>query len=219
MFNFKPNLSPLTTNKVKKLSLKDKLLALGRNNEGIAAVEFALLSPVMILLYFGLVEISMIIHADKMTSHASNVAGDLATQVANMDLDDVEDIFEATLATMSLPADQIDDVKIELLSYRMLADGTREQLGTATLNGGYDGTPYNPEDIGTRLLTTTSGAMVARVQYNYESVTSEIVSKLTVLDETFILKPRSSADIPFSLDGTPRTYTCTAAGSITVGCS
>ena len=195
------------------------LRAFRKNEDGIAAVEFALLSPVMIALYFGLVEISMIIHSDKITSHAANVAGDLATQVSNMDTDDIEDVFEASLATMALRPEQVGGVSMEVLSYRMLPDNTIEQIGQATLNGGYTGAAYDPTDIGPRLLTPTSGAVVARVQYNYESVTYKFVEAFTLLEETFILKPRSSADIPFSLDGTPGSFTCTSSGSYTVTCS
>jgi len=204
---------------IRPAQLRKKIRALRKNDEGIAAVEFALLSPVMIALYFGLVEISMIIHSDKITSHAANVAGDLATQVSNMDSDDIEDVFEATLATMALRPEQADGVSMEVLSYRMLPDNSIEQIGIATLNGGYVGTAYDPNDIGTRLLTPTSGAVVARVQYNYESVTYKFVEAFTLLEETFILKPRSSADIPFSLDGTPGSFICTSSGSYSVTCS
>ena len=198
--------------------LKAKIKSFGQADDGMAAVEFAILSPVMIALYFGLVEIATIINADKLTSHAANVAGDLATQVTNMDTDDIEDVFEAALATMSLKPAQAASVSMEILSYQMNSSGVREELGRATLNGGYNGAAYDPADIGTRLLTVNSGAIVARVQYRYESVTFKFVEKFTTLEETFILKPRSSQNIPFSLDGSHATYTCNSSGSYTVGC-
>lgn len=219
MLNLNHTSNLITKTRRKAASFKSRLLALGGNNQGVAAVEFAILAPVMIALYFGLVEISLIIQADKVTSHASNVAGDLATQLINIDEDDIEDVFEATLSTMSIPADQINDVKVELLSYRMDVNGDIEEIGRATLNGGFQGDAYDPTDIGPRLLTPTSGAVVSRVQFDYHSITSKFVSDRTELDETFILQPRASVPIPFSLDGTYRAYTCTAAGTIIVTCS
>jgi len=150
---------------------RKKIKALCQNDDGIAAVEFAILTPFMIALYFGLVEIAMIIHADKTTSHATNIAGDPV------------------------------------------------EIGRATLNGGFVGEAYDPADISARLLTPSSGAVVARVQYEYESITYQFVEKFTTLEETFILKPRSSADIPFSLDGTPGSFTCTASGEMSVSCT
>lgn len=218
MFNLKKTTKFLKASCSLPESLGTKLNSLRKDDGGIAAVEFAILSPVLIAIYLGLVEISMIIHADKLTSHATNVAGDLATQVSNMDADDMEDVFEASLATMSLKPNQIGDVGMEIISYNMLPNGTPQELGRATLNGGYTGAAYNPVDIAPRLLSVTSGAVVARVQYDYESVSYKFVEEFTTLDETFILQPRSSADIPFSLDGTPRTYTCTASSTASVTC-
>ena len=199
--------------------MKTKFKELRENNTGMAAVEFAILSPIMIMLYFGLVEISLIIQADKKVSHATNVAGDLATQVSNMDSNDIEDVFEATLATMSLNEENVGRVGAEILSYKMQADGTIDEIGRAQLNTGFVGTAYDPQDIGPRLLTPSSGAVVARIQFNYKSVTYKFVEEMTILEETFILKPRSSAEIPFSLDGSPGTFTCTSAGSLEVNCS
>jgi len=161
----------------------------------------------------------MLIHSDKITSHATNVAGDLATQVTNMDSDDIEDVFEAALSTMALKPSQSGNVTMEILSYNMDASGTPQEIGRATLNGGYAGAAYDPQDIGPRLLTVGSGAVVARVQYDYDAVTYKFIESVTSLEETFILKPRSSADIPFSLDGSPGSFTCTSTGSMTVTCS
>ena len=218
---FKPNKYAKRLSKTGALPrrFKAKLKDLRENNSGIAAVEFAILSPVMILLYFGLVEISLIIQADKKVSHATNVAGDLATQVSNMDSDSMEDVFEATLATMSLNEENVGRVGAEILSYRMQANGTIEEIGRAQLNTGFVGTAYDPQEIGPRLLTPSSGAVVARIQFNYKSVTYKFVEEMTILEETFVLKPRSSAEIPFSLDGSPGTFTCTSSGSLEVNCT
>ena len=198
---------------------RKKIKALCQNDDGIAAVEFAILTPFMIALYFGLVEIAMIIHADKTTSHATNIAGDLATQVSNMNAVDMEDVLEATLATMSLKPAQVSRVGVEILSYNMNPAGDPVEIGRATLNGGFVGEAYDPADISARLLTPSSGAVVARVQYEYESITYQFVEKFTTLEETFILKPRSSPDIPFSLNGTPGSFTCTASGEMSVSCT
>ena len=195
-----------------------KVLNFRAAKDGVAAVEFALIAPIMIALYLGLVEISLIIQADKAVSHATNVAGDLASQVPAMDVDDIEDVLEATLATLAIKEEKISDVSIEVLSYRLLPDGTREEIGRATL-GDAILPAYDPNDIGTRLLTVNSGAIVARLLYDYESVTYKFVDNFTKLDETFILKPRASSDVPFGPNGTPGGFTCTAASSVNVSCN
>lgn len=188
------------------------------NKDGIAAVEFALLSPVMIALYFGLVEISMIIQADKSVSFSTNIAGDLTTQITNVERDDIIDIFQGTLSTMVIKDEDIQDVRMEIISYRGLPGDVAEEVGRATLNGGLIGAAYDPSTIGHRLLTEGSGAVVARMQYQYESVTYKFVEQFTNLEETFVLKPRNSPEVLFSTDGSIGTYACTATNSISVSC-
>jgi Flp pilus assembly protein TadG len=183
-----------------------------RDEEGIAAVEFAILAPMMIALYFGLVEISLFIHADKGVSHATNIAGDLATQLSVIDAADVEDVFSAAIATLALKPEKITLLKGTLLSYEIDGSGNIAEIGKATLGGGVSDV-YNPADIGPRLLTAGSGALVAQLEYQYESVTYKFVEPVTNMKEAFVLKPRVSATLPFSTDGTPKTYTCSASAS------
>ena len=62
------------------------------NRDGIAAIEFALIAPIMIALYVGLAEISLLVTADRNVSHAASVTGDLATQIEVLDTDEVENL-------------------------------------------------------------------------------------------------------------------------------
>lgn len=199
-------------------TLTQKIKTFRANKEGIAAVEFALLSPIMIALYFGLVEVSLLIQADKTVSHSTNIAGDLATQITNIERDDMIDILQGTLSTMVIKDEDIADVRMEIISYRGLPGDIAEEIGRATLNGGLTGPAYDPSTIGHRLLTVGSGAVVARMQFQYEAITYKFVEQFTNLEETFVLKPRNSPEIPFSTDGTVVTYTCTATNSISVSC-
>ena len=50
------------------------------DDRGIAAIEFAIIAPVMIGMYFGLAEIASAISMDRRISHSTNVVGDLSTQ-------------------------------------------------------------------------------------------------------------------------------------------
>lgn len=64
--------------------LCDLLLARGRTvvaaQEGVAAVEFALLAPILLLVYFGSVDLSQGIEADRKLAYVTNTLGDLAAQ-------------------------------------------------------------------------------------------------------------------------------------------
>ena len=190
-----------------------------KDNRGVAAIEFALIAPVMIAVYFGLSEISMGIAADRDVTHATSVAGDLATQVATLNRLDVEDVMTATLAVLGIQSSQRTDVTIELNSYRMIS-GVVSRIGYARLGPEISaGGPavYNPAGINANMLNNTSGVVVARVNYKYKPATLVFMSNVT-LSETFLLKPRTSLAVPFD-EGGQTDFTCTALPSLAASCS
>jgi len=65
---------------LKRLNPKQISRKFRRDEDGIAAIEFAIIAPVMIGMYFGLAEIASAISVDRRISHGTNVAGDMATQ-------------------------------------------------------------------------------------------------------------------------------------------
>lgn len=190
-----------------------------KDTRGVAAIEFALIAPVMIAFYFGLSEISMGIAADRDVTHATSVAGDLATQASTLNRLDVEDVMTATLAVLGVRSSQRSDVTIELNSYRMTG-GAIQRVGYARLGPQISaGGPavYNPAGINSNMLNNTSGVVVARVNYKYKPATLVFMSNVT-LSETFLLKPRTSLAVPFD-EGGANTFTCTAQANLAATCS
>lgn len=195
-----------------------------RNEDGVAAIEFAFIAPAMLFMYFGLLEISLTVGADRQVSHSTNVAGDLVSQVSTITKADMEDILQATLTVMNIKSKNVGNVTIELSSYQMLNDAskTRERIGYARLGPPISkGGPatFNPMAIGGRMIKIDSGTIVARVNYKHKMVTAEYFGDVT-LHETFILKPRASDVVPFIEGGAGHnTFMCTAAANLTVSCS
>jgi len=58
------------------------------NNEGVAAVEFALIAPLLILLFLGTVETSYAVAVDRKISRTASAIADLVTQSARINPDD-----------------------------------------------------------------------------------------------------------------------------------
>jgi len=175
------------------------------NRDGIAAIEFALIAPIMIALYIGLAEISLLVTADRNVSHAASVTGDLATQIEVLDTDEIENILQATLAVMNTNLAKSADITVDMRSFEVDSSGVKQEIGYAKLGTGlptkFDATPVNAT-----LLNETSGLVVTRVSYNYKSPSREFVGTPT-LSETFMLKPRKSATIPF-VNGSGSTMAC-----------
>ena len=72
--------------------LPARLRSFGRREDGTAAVEFALVLPIMLLLYIGSIEISLLISMDRKLQSVTGALGDLVarsdTTIAEAVLDD-----------------------------------------------------------------------------------------------------------------------------------
>ncbi len=196
--------------------------ALSKNEEGVAAIEFALIAPFMLALYFGMSEIALGITADRQVAHATSVAGDLATQVATINTDEMADVMTATLAVLGVTYDTVSaqKVTIELNSFQKDTDGTITRVGYAILGPPISaGGPadYDASGLSDQMLNDQSGIMVARINYAYEPVTLMFMKNVT-LNETFLLKPRQSVTIPFDEDG-KNAFKCSASKNLSVTCS
>ncbi|TCU38739.1 TadE/TadG family type IV pilus assembly protein [Rhizobium azibense] len=66
------------------IRLKDKLVRFGRDRSGVGAIEFAILFPVLVMLYIGAFEITIGLNVSKRTSRAAGSIADLITQQQNV---------------------------------------------------------------------------------------------------------------------------------------
>ncbi len=77
------------------------LLARLRDRRGVAALEFALIAPIMILMFFGISELGQGLLAERRVSHATASLGDLAAQLPNIAQADADDMFAASADIMA----------------------------------------------------------------------------------------------------------------------
>jgi len=185
---------------MKPRSLPSAMSRFTRNEEGIAAIEFAFIAPIMLFMYFGLAEIATAISVDRKISHSANVAGDLATQSEDFSAAEMTDILQATKLVMSLPEEKLKFVTIEISSYSRTDDDDPASVvnrGTATFKGaeGTNFANFDAANLDTDILNSTSGVVVARVQYLYKPLQLRYAPKEFKITETFMLKPRKSANV------------------------
>lgn len=82
--------------------LSSHLRRLRADTRGVAAVEFALIAPVMVVLYLGGVELTRVIGADRKVSLASRVAADLVAREAGAVTDaSLTTVCKGTLAMIN----------------------------------------------------------------------------------------------------------------------
>lgn len=193
---------------------------LRRNSEGVAAIEFALVAPIMIAFYFGMSELAMGIMADRNVSHATAVTADLATQLPLLNSVELSDVMTATVAVLDIDANELNNVTIEVSSFQMMTDGTVNEIGYARLGPQIStGGPanYDPSVINSQMFNAQSGVVVARLNYSYTPVTLFFLNAFT-MSETLVMKPRKSINVPFDEAGANR-FTCSVGTDKVVNCT
>ena len=188
------------------------------DEDGIAAIEFAIIAPVMIGMYFGLAEIATAISVDRRISHGTNVAGDMATQQPEIRDADIEEVVSAALRVMNIP--DIDRVSMDIESFILpAADQPAESRGRIRVNqsaGNF--TNFDASTLDTKILNANSGVVVTRVTYKYTPIELRFFNSDITLDETFLLKPRRSDAVQIQ-DGMGSLIDCTATSFENVTCT
>ncbi len=67
-----------------------------RQRDGVAAIEFAMIAPLMILMFVGTLEISAAVAVNRKVSRVSSALGDLITQSDSLTNTDINNIMDAT---------------------------------------------------------------------------------------------------------------------------
>jgi Flp pilus assembly protein TadG len=98
----------LATPRAPNRRLRRRLASFLRNRKGAAAVEFAFVLPIMMTMYFGLVELSSALGHDAKASRLSNVLSDMVTQSIGVTNADMNTIFNAAASVIQpFPVERI----------------------------------------------------------------------------------------------------------------
>jgi len=163
--------------------------------EAVAAIEFAFLAPLMLLMYVGTIEISGAVSANRKLSRVSSTIGDLITQATCFNDATLTDIMEIADDIM-YPFDDTLGIQIS----GILISGTD---ATVVWSRGYGTSPVangSPYTVPAKIMTDGNFLVAANVTMSYtpaigwitfNSVTdiSKDTSALSMQEELF-LRPR-----------------------------
>ncbi|MCR5877720.1 TadE/TadG family type IV pilus assembly protein [Phenylobacterium sp. J367] len=174
--------------------LNAKTLGRFRSDErGLAALEFAIIAPFMVMLYMGLAELTLAMMAERRASHAASVVGDLVTQSSQMNTATITDIFnvgDAVLrpfptATLKM---RVTSVKADAAAVPKVVwsrgDGMTA-LGAAT----------TASAVPANLLLAGDSVVMTEVSYTWTSPLQEVVPLPRTFSQTYFFKPRKSPEV------------------------
>ncbi len=182
-----------------------------RDRKGVAALEFALIAPLMILLFVGLAQLSSAIIASRHTSHATSSLGDLVSQCSNLSDSDLTNIFSAASDIMA-------PMNVNILSSKVTsvavidANQTTQAQWSKVQNGSDPGastlTAYSQNAAVTLPANLVSAkgdsVIMAETKYTYtfgSLALSKYLSNIFVFDDLSYFKPRKSALVNYTGSG------------------
>ena len=175
---------------------------LAKSEDGISAVEFALIAPLMAIIYFGCIELSIMMTLDRKVTGATAALGDLTSRASSISNDELADILEATRMVMQ-PND--------MTKSRMRISSLYEDSGTVKVawSDGCNLTAYNADEVVTipaNLIPTGGTIIMAETAYDFVSGIGYFFSSSKKLTDKFYLRPRRVDSI--SRDRSDGSFNC-----------
>jgi Flp pilus assembly protein TadG len=184
------------------------------NRDGIAAVEFAMLLPFMITLFFGVVETSLALLCRADVSIMASTAADLTSQADTLATSDITNIYNAagtilypyydpSVAGSSKPTIRITSVIYDTVSQSATVGKvawTCTQSGSGTLTPSLR-TAGSTVTLPQAMLTSGGSVIVSEIAYNYVSATTKVIAGPINFTNNFYTKPRRIAQIPAPAGG------------------
>jgi len=192
---------------------------LAANADGTAAVEFALLMPIMITLFFGVVESSMALICRSDVSLMASTAGDLISQANTASKADISNVYSAagtvlypyydpaltgsgkpTIRITSVIDDGSGAAGKDHLTGKVAWTCTQSGTGTLTpATRAVNDTVTLPQP----LMTASGSIVIAEIAYNYASPTTKVITGPINFTNNFYAKPRRVAQIATPTGGCP----------------
>lgn len=169
------------------------LSALLRCRRGIAATEFALILPVMILVLAGTVELGNALLLDRKVTRAAHSAADLVAQARSVTTGDLNNVFDAVQQIL-LPFPATMQITLTSVFRDPATNATRvawsqTRNGTAYSQGASYALPQ------TNMLLSGESVIVSEITYAYSPLFSDLILDNITLKDQAYLKPRRVAQV------------------------
>lgn len=164
------------------------LKRLARDRRGSAAVEFAFIAPVVLLMYYGMVEASQGLLANRRAGHVATAVGDIVAQDGQTTIAQVNEIFDIAGAIFRpLPTNTL---SIRVTSIKIETDGTQTVLWSQT-KGSLPVLSGTVTDVPPAMVVPGAGVIRADTAYTYTSPLQKMLPEPIRMSHTTHMKPRA----------------------------
>jgi len=185
---------------LRRLNRLVTLKAFGRrfvgDGRGVSAIEFALVAPVLILLYLGMAELTLGMMAARRVSHLAATVGDMAAQSQSLTPTNITDLW-------AIGANMLDPFPTSGTSLRIrLTSVTMQSTKKATVDWSepsnwtkHTNSDKAITDITTDQIAVGESLILTEVEYDYDSPIGNFFKTGTVFKDTFMHHPRNGSEV------------------------
>lgn len=165
-----------------------------RDRRGVSAVEFALIAPVLVILYCGLAELTQAMMAQRRLSNIASSIGDLVAQSAQLSNARRDDVFAIGNTIMApFPTGTL---RMCLVSVSSDATG-KDTVDWSENKNSHANCPAAGAVLGANVvpagvLPASQSVIMAKASYGYTSPIKFILPSTLNFYRTFYLRPRKS---------------------------
>ena len=169
-----------------------------KQTNGLAAVEFAFVLPIMLSFFLGLIEVSQALSCRASVTDLAATGSDLVAQESSVTTADMSNVFNA-LSAMLFPFDA-SKAKITISSIVDNNTTTTGKVAWSCTDGGTARSTNSVVTVPAGLIVPGGGGSIilSEVTYNYGSPISGYFVKNLTMTNTFYSKPRLVAQIPLA---------------------
>ena len=174
-----------------------RIATFAKDRRGISAVEFAMLLPLMVTLYLGVIEVSQGVGIDRKVTLTTRTMADLASRVTSINNADMTNLLGASAAVMApydKPPYELSRLKIVLSAVTIDANSIAKIAWSDTLNG-------SKRSVGSTvtlpsvLVVPNTTLIWSEVSYNYSPVFGYVLTGDMNLSDQIYMRPRLSDTI------------------------
>lgn len=176
---------------------------LQRDKDGVAAIEFAMIVPIMLMLFFGTVEFSQALTVDRRVAQIASTMADLVAQYDTLTYTQVDNIHKVA-ESLILPY-SASPLKVGV--WNLKKTGTAQPVANKgkAYTGATDrlGQTYT-ESVPPGLLDDQAAGVdicvvMSEVEYDFTPTIGKWLSNGVTLKEKFYLKPRKSTCVDMTV--------------------
>lgn len=159
-----------------------------RDRRGVAAVEFALIAPVLILLYMGLAEVTMALMAERRAGHATAVIADLVAQDTLTTKSELSDTFAIAEEILSpFPGSGMSG---RVTAIRADINGSPKVVWSYGKGLTALGKGSTVSDLPANLMEPFDTLIMSEMSYSFNSAIKYALPNAMVFKEKYYLRPR-----------------------------